>query len=266
VAELRLERAMYDAARKKLGEDPQPRDPVAAGLRFSPASAPPRWTSVVMVAGLLALAILLFAVVAHAQLAVTDPPTEQATAQTASELNQTNQTLAQDVTQNTLTANAVTTAGDTGIWSGQAQYLNSLMDILSSGVSDPQTFASSFPGFVDPGPESIYQAEQFTMKTLNTDAAALGVVQSQAKDFIAQDRTMAQIEACNQAAGMAKSLLYATRCNTEALLFVAQQEQITHLLQMTEITVTAVSNGEVMNEKAQVHAADAVQLNSGVMP
>jgi hypothetical protein len=266
MAELRLERAMYDAARKKLAEDPEPRDPVTAGMRFEPVSAPPRWPIVVMVAGLIALAMLLFAIVARAQVAVTDPPTEQATAQTASELSQTNQALAADVTQNTLTANAVTTAGGAGIWMGQAQYLNNLMGILSSGVSDPQTFAAIYPGFIDPGPEAIYQTEQMTMQTLNTDAAALGVVQSQAADFPAEDRAMARIESCNQTAGLTKSLLYATQCNTEAVMFLAQQVQLQRQLQMTEIAMQAVSNGEVLNEKAQTQAGDAVQLNSGVMP
>src|SRR5216684_6989363 len=68
--------------------------------------------------GIIAVAMLaywlLLATPAHAQIAVTVPPVETATAQTASELNATNKTLAKDLQENTQTAQSVTTGGGAG--------------------------------------------------------------------------------------------------------------------------------------------------------
>src|SRR5216683_1669701 len=69
---------------------------------------------------------LLLATPAHAQIAVTDPPVETATAQTASELNATNKTLAKDLQKNTKTAQPVTTGGGAGAWQSNEGYSPSL--------------------------------------------------------------------------------------------------------------------------------------------
>jgi hypothetical protein len=165
--------------------------------------------------------------------------------------------------QETATTLSLTTGGCAGAWVGQAQYLNNLMQTMASGVADPQSFASLYVGFQDPGPQSIYQAENITNRTLNADAAALGVVQSQAADFQTEDTTFAAIEGCSAGA---VAVLAALQANTESNLAIAEQLQMLRQLMMTLINVVAVSNGEVLNEKAQLHAANATNLNGGVMP
>jgi hypothetical protein len=163
-------------------------------------------------------------------------------------------------------AASVSTGGGAGIWTAQGDYLSNLMQLMGSGVADSATFAALYPGWVDPGPEAIYQAQYITTEALNTDAAALSIVQSQAADFPAEDAKAAAIEKCNAAAGAAGSLLMAQQCNTEAQLLNFQQGQLQRQLEMTLITVEAVNAGETLDEKTQVRAADAVNFNLGVMP
>jgi hypothetical protein len=217
-----------------------------------------------------ALGALLVAASAHAQLAVSDAATEGNTAAIQAnatamvqQLLQANQTLGQDLQENTQSAQSLTTPGGAGIWTGQAQYLSSLMQTLASGVADPQTFATTYPGWFDPGADAIYTAESLVTHTLNTYSAALGVVQSQAADFGPEDSHLGTIESCNAGAS---SVLMAMQCNTEAQLAVAQQTQLQRQLLMTLITTMAVASGEQLNEKSQVQAANAVNFNLGVMP
>jgi hypothetical protein len=216
------------------------------------------------------LVSLLLAAPAGAQLSVSDAATEGNTAAIQAnatlmveQLVKANLTLNQDLQENTQTALSVTTPGGAGIWTGQAQYLSSLMQTLASGVADPQTFAATYPGWFDPGANSIYTAESLVTHTLNTYAAALGVVQSQAADFPPEDTHLGSIEGCNSAA---TSVLMAMQCNTEAQLAVAQQIQLERQLLMTAITAQAVAAGEALDERAQIQAANAVNFNLGVMP
>jgi hypothetical protein len=158
---------------------------------------------------------------------------------------------------------------------------------MGSGIVDPQTFASLYVGWEDPGPDAIYQAEEITTQTLNTYAGALGVVQSQASDFSQEDSQLQNIEQCNSSTdeaasaikravsinpipigppGASGAVLRAIQCNTEAQLAVAQQIQLERQLLMTLITTEAVAHGQELNEKAQVRAADAVNFNLGEMP
>jgi hypothetical protein len=207
---------------------------------------------------------------AQAQLAVSDAATEGNTAAIQAnatvmvqQLVQANQTLGQDLQENTQSAQSLTTPGGAGIWTGQAQYLSSLMQTLAGGIADPQTFAATYPGWFDPGADAIYTAESLVRHTLNTYSAALGVVQSQAADFGPEDSHLGTIEVCNAGAS---SVLMAMQCNTEAQLAVAQQTQLQRQLLMTMITTMAVASGEQLNEKSQVQAANAVNFNLGVMP
>jgi hypothetical protein len=216
------------------------------------------------------LGSLLLAAPAGAQLSVSDAATEGNTAAIQAnatlmveQLVQANLTLNQDLQENTQTALSVTTPGGAGIWTGQAQYLNSLMQTLGAGVADPQTFSATYPGWFDPGPNAIYAAESLVTHTLNTYSAALGVVQAQAADFGPEDSHLATIESCNASA---TSVLMAMQCNTEAQLAMAQQTQLQRQLLMTLITTMAVASGEQLNEKSQVQAANAVNFNLGVMP
>ena len=216
------------------------------------------------------LGSLLLTAPAQAQLAVSDAATEgnttaiQAnTTNMVQQLSQVNQTFGQDLQENTQSAQSLTTPGGAGIWTGQAQYLSSLMQTLASGVADPQTFVATYPGWFDPGADAIYTAESLVMHTLNTYSAALGVVQSQAADFGPEDSHLGTIESCNAGA---TSVLMAMQCNTEAQLAVAQQTQLQRQLLMTLITTMAVASGEQLNEKSQVQAANAVNFNLGAMP
>lgn len=163
----------------------------------------------------------------------------------------------------TVIATSVTSPGGAGIWSPQADFLNSLMQIMASGVIDPQLFASLYPGWVDPGPDAIYTAENMTARTLNTYSGALAVVQSQAADFPAEDAKLAQIEAANAGA---TGLLQSNRVLVEAVLNLTQHVDLERQLLMTLVTVNAVNAGEILDEKAQVRAADAINFNLGVMP
>jgi hypothetical protein len=194
---------------------------------------------------------------AHAQLAVSDAPVEASIA----DLDTVQEPAL--LKQATASALSLTTRGGAGIWTRQAVYLGHLMETLASGVVDPQTFAAIYAGWFNPGPHAIYTAEKIVTKSLNTYAAALAVVQSQAKDFPTEDASLGNIEACNSGA---VAVLQAIQCNTEAQLAVAQQIQLERQLMMTLITATAVSNGEQLNEKAQVQAANAVYYNLGQMP
>jgi len=160
-------------------------------------------------------------------------------------------------------ATSVTSPGGAGIWTAQADYLSNLMQIMSSGVVDPQIFASLYPGWVDPGPDAIYTAENMTARTLNTYSSALAVVQSQAADFPAEDAKLAQIEAANAGA---TGLLESNRVLVEAVLTLTQHVDLERQLLMTLTTVEAVNAGETLDEKAQVRAADAVNFNLGLMP
>src|SRR6266567_4815729 len=67
---------------------------------------------------------LLFATPAHAQLAVSDAPTETNTGKIASDLSTTNSTLGNILTQDTSTARSVTTGGAAGAWQSNSRYLN----------------------------------------------------------------------------------------------------------------------------------------------
>jgi hypothetical protein len=195
---------------------------------------------------------------AHAQLAVSDAPVEAGIAdlQTVQVPGILKQTAA--------SALSLTTPGGAGIWTRQSVYLGHLMDALASGgVVDPQTFASIYPGWFSPGPAAIYAAENVVTKTLNTYAAALTVVKSQATDFATEDTSLGAVEACNSRAA---AVLQAIQCNTEAQLAIAQQIQLERQLMMTLIATTAVGNGEQLNGIAQQQAANAVYYNFGQMP
>src|SRR5713101_9470222 len=92
----------------------------------------------VLAAAIAAVATVLFDVTAaRAQIAVTDPPVEEATALTAKEVDQVIRQVAQDVAVNTQTMQSVTTGGGSGLWQPQAPYLTSLNANLDQGVDTP---------------------------------------------------------------------------------------------------------------------------------
>ena len=89
---------------------------------------------------------------ARAQLAVSDSPVEANTTIIASTLSGiSSQQVPAIIAQDTLTAQSLTTPGGAGRFQSQLSYLNSLMQTMGSGVASAQTFAATYPGWVDFG-------------------------------------------------------------------------------------------------------------------
>jgi hypothetical protein len=242
---------------------PNQREPLDP-MRFHQQPRSPRlWVIAAVLAALTLAAIVLSPLLAHAQLAVSDAPVEANTTTMTQQLDTANSQLGNILTQDTATAQSLTVSGCSGIWTDQTGELNGLMQILASGVVDPQTFGSLYVGYEDAGPQSIYTAETITTDTLKADAAALGVVQAQATNFQAESTMLANIEGCSAGA---TTLMAALKANTESNLVLADQQRLTRQLLMTLINVVAVQGGEALNEKAQSQAGDATFLNGGVMP
>jgi hypothetical protein len=185
---------------------------------------------------LIALLVLFIPGTLFAQIAVTDPPVEVASQQAALSL---------------------TTAGGAGRFQPQAPYLNSLMQIMASGVADANTFATFYPGWVDFGPDAAGIAAQITNATLTTYANAITVAQSQATDFAAEDAQFQNLEACN---ATSISVLQAIQCGNEINLAAAQQTQLLRQIEITRLIVEATHNGEELNERAQRGANDQTSL------
>jgi hypothetical protein len=206
---------------------------------------------------------LLFATPAHAQIAVTDPPVETATADTASELKATNKTLAQDVQENTQTAQSVTTGGGAGAWQSNTGYLASLAGNLSSGVNSAGLFNTNFPGWLALPPNSTQLSKQVSAISLRTYAGALAAAQQQAGGFAAEDSHLSGIEQTNQSI---TTVLQGQQLIVEAILALCQQVQLERQLLVTQITLEATKAGEQLNERAQQQATIATSDNLGVHP
>ena len=194
---------------------------------------------------------------------VSDPPTEQATAQTASELNQTNATLQQDFKANSLTAASVTTAGDSGLFQSVSAFLDSLDGNFNGGINSGQIFSAIFPGWAPLPPDAIPQGANVISKTMATYSAALNAAQGQAASFDTEENHLGSIESANLGAA---GLLQAVQINTEAQLAVAQQIQLLRQLEVSHITLDATKAGEELNERARTAATSAQAANLGVSP
>ena len=217
--------------------------------------------------GIIAVAMLayslLLATPAYAQIAVTDPPVETATAQTASELNATNKTLAQDLQENTQTAQSVTTGGGAGAWQSNAGYLSSLASNLNSGINSAGLFNSNFPGWLALPPNSTQLSKQVSTISLRTYAGALAAAQQQAGGFSAEDSHLSGIEQANQSI---TTVLQGQQLIVEAILALCQQVQLERQLLVTQITLQATKAGEELNERAQQQATITQSNNLGVTP
>jgi hypothetical protein len=189
---------------------------------------------------------------ARAQLAVSDSPVETNTTAMASTLGGiSSQQLPAIIKQDTITAQSLTTPGGAGRFQSQLSYLNSLMQTMGSGVASAQTFAATYPGWVDFGANAAATAAQITNQTLTTYADAISVAQAQAANFSGEDAHFQALEACNAAS---VSVLQAIQCGNEINLAAAQQTQQLRQLEITHIMVDAVHFGEQLNEDAQLGA------------
>jgi hypothetical protein len=189
---------------------------------------------------------------ARAQLAVSDSPVEANTTVIASTVGGiSNQQLPAIITQDTITAQSLTMPGGAGRFQSQLGYLNSLMQTMGTGIADAQSFAATYPGWVDFGPNAAATAAQITNQTLTTYADAISVAQTQATNFSAEDTHFQALEACNAAS---VSVLQAIQCGNEINLAAAQQTQELRQLEITHIILEAVNHGEQLNEKSQFGA------------
>jgi hypothetical protein len=185
--------------------------------------------------------VLLIAAPAFGQIAVTDPPVETATG---------------------MATVSLTTPGGVGLYQAQAPYLNSLMQLLGSGVADAQTFAGLYPGWVDFGPDAARLAARITQGTLQSYANAISVAQSQAQDFNAEEGRVAQLEGCNVQAAASMSVLAALNCSNEIGIANIQQTQLLRQLEITHIMLEATHFGEDLNDSAQAGANAQTSLQN----
>jgi hypothetical protein len=170
------------------------------------------------------------------------------------------QSLSDIDTQDSSINQSVNTGGGAGRFEPQAQYLNSLMQTMASGVADANTFAGLYPGWVDFGANGANSAANITYSTLSTYADAITIAQSQAADFNAEDTHFEALEACNAASGI--TLLQAVQCGNEINLAVAQQTQLLRQIEITRLIVEAVHDGEQLNERSQGGAHDETTLTT----
>jgi hypothetical protein len=166
---------------------------------------------------------LLFPAGVHAQAVVSDPPVEL----------------------------SVTIPGGAGLFQDQAPFLDSLMQTLGSGIPDAQTYGTYFAGWVDFGPDAAVVAEGISAAVLQTDLNTLTVYQSLGQDFDAEDAALGSIEACNQAAGQAQSVLYAVQCLNEAIMNLSQHIQLLEVAQLVRGINEVVHRGYDFNADAQ---------------
>jgi len=200
---------------------------------------------------------------ALAQLAVSDAATEASTAETAAELGATNQEIANDVAENTLTANSVITPGDPGLFQPVNGFLDQEMALLASGNVTAQAMAAMFPGFQLPNPDNMLQDTTIAANGLATYYAAEQAAEDQGGDFDAEAAYLQSIEAANTAS---VSVLGAIQIQTEATLAVASQIMMERQLQISEIRILSLDAAYRMDNDAQQAAADAAALNQGEVP
>ncbi len=163
--------------------------------------------------------------------------------------------------QDTNTANSVTTGGGGGDYQPNAQYISSLDEGLFSGVN-AQNFGAEFPGWVALPPDSTDTVSIPLVTTvLHTYGQALATAQSQMNEL--QGESFAPIE---QTSTTTTALLTAMQANTEAVLAVGQELQLTRQLVATLITVEATKAAEELNERAQEGATNAMSFNLGTPP
>jgi hypothetical protein len=196
---------------------------------------------------------LLFAASAHAQFPGGGQPVITIPGSVTSD-QPVEQNTANILIQDTITATSVSTPSGAGLFQGQAQFLDAMMQTLASGIPDAGTYLSYFAGWVDFGPNAAMIAATLVNKIIQTDVNTLTVYQSIAANFTAEDQTLGAIEACNQAAGAAQSVLFALQCNTESNINIRQGQQMLELLQVVRGINDAVHRGYDMNTDAQAGA------------
>jgi hypothetical protein len=155
--------------------------------------------------------------------------------------------------EDTITADSVSTPGP-AIFNSQAQFLNSLMQIMEGGVYSADAMLALYPGWVDPGPNAAEAAQNITIQTMQTYAGAIAVAQSQASDLQLQDAKLQTLEGCAHA----PTVLAAIQCGNDIKLAGIQEEQLHRQLDITRLIVEAVHSGWELNMYAQAGANNQV--------
>jgi len=150
-------------------------------------------------------------------------------------------------------ATSVTTSGPP-MFDSQAQFLNSLMQIMQGGVYTADAMLALYPGWVDSGPEGAMAARNITTQTMQTYASAIAVAQSQASDLQLQDAKLTTLEGCAHA----PTVLAAIQCGNDIKLAGIQEEQLHRQLDITRLIVEAVNDAETLNARAQLGASNEV--------
>jgi hypothetical protein len=204
----------------------------------------------------LLLCSLLFAAPAYAQIAVTDPPVETATAKTAIGVTQANQILSEIQHQDTITAQSLSIGYGASRYVSQLGLLNSWVQTAASGVADADSFDALFVGWKDLGESRAQVGAQQSSVGLKTFSSAITVALGQAHNFPAEERQFNRLVACISAQGI--TAVQAQQCNGDIGLFVAQQVQMERQLQITQILMMATFNGWMLSSLAQVGASNEV--------
>ena len=167
------------------------------------------------------------------------------------------------LTEDTMTANSVTTGGGGGLWQAQGGYLTQQSQDLSAGIFDPQKFAANFPGWLALSPTSTQDAKQISALSLATYAGAVAIAQQQAANFGNEDTELGSIAGTSSGS---TAVLQAIQANTQAVLAVASQIQELREIELAHLDIDAVHHGEELNERARAGATTAKSLNAGTAP
>ena len=160
--------------------------------------------------------------------------------------------------QDTTTAQALTTGGDSGVWQPDEKFLDSLgaliQDQLGLSYSDPQLiqiFEQLYPAYNTQLPLPTVQDSVNT--NLNTLNGTLQDAQAQSQHWPPEQVQMIDLEAQN--AGVGGQLQAAQTGNEIALLSVSQQREIRQL-------IMALLNSYNINSATQVQQQTASQLSA----
>jgi hypothetical protein len=167
------------------------------------------------------------------------------------------------LTEDTITANSVTTGGGGGLWQAQGGYLTQQSQNLSVGIFDPQKFAANFPGWLALPAKSIQDAKQISALSLATYAGAVAIAQQQAANFGNEDTELGSIAGTSSGS---TAVLQAIQANTQAVLAVASQIQELREIELAHLDIDAVHHGEDLNTRARAGATTAKSLNAGIAP
>jgi len=191
-----------------------------------------------------AAAVVVFAAMAAwttsawAQLVVSDPPVETATAETAL---------------------SVITGGGGGNYTPNSQTISNLDQVLFGGITG-DNFGSYFAGWESCAPDCTDTAISIVQTVLPEYQGAIQIAQQQEAELAGENFTTIEQTAANTA-----NVLTALQALTDATLQVAQEVQYERQLLATLITIQATRHALDLNTDAQ-RAATSIGLPAPLLP